>query len=72
LERPSYAVFSRKTSVRPWWTRSRLHYREVGPADEPLRRTVAWERANLPDQPLDYAAEDAVMPGRGLGRGIPP
>jgi len=45
--------------------RAELGYAEVVPHDEALRRTVAWERANLPaDFPsalFDYAAEDAVL-----------
>jgi hypothetical protein len=38
------------------------------PADEALRRTVAWERAHPPEalhprvhRPFDYAAEDAAL-----------
>jgi hypothetical protein len=46
--------------------RVELGYKEVVAADEALRQTVAWERANLPDEPLDYAAEDAVIAELGL------
>lgn len=45
--------------------RQELGYREIVPLDEALRRTVAWERANHPDQidpaAFDYAAEDAAL-----------
>lgn len=45
--------------------RRELGYEEVVLADEALRRTVAWERANLPEEfdskEFDYAAEDAVL-----------
>jgi nucleoside-diphosphate-sugar epimerase len=46
--------------------RAELGYREVTAPAEALRQTVAWERANLPEQPLDYAAEDAVIAELGL------
>jgi nucleoside-diphosphate-sugar epimerase len=46
--------------------RAELGYREVLAPDEALRQTVAWERENLPDQPFDYAAEDAVIAELGL------
>jgi nucleoside-diphosphate-sugar epimerase len=45
--------------------RAEVGYREVVAPDEALRQTVAWERKNLPDQPLDYAAEDAVIAALG-------
>jgi nucleoside-diphosphate-sugar epimerase len=43
--------------------RGELGYAEQVPQDEALRRTVAWERANPPEEwsPFDYAAEDAVL-----------
>lgn len=45
--------------------RAELGYHEPVPAEEALRRTVAWERANLPEttdpKEYDYAAEDAVL-----------
>jgi nucleoside-diphosphate-sugar epimerase len=46
--------------------RTELGYTEVVEPEEALRRTVAWERAHLPDQPLDHAAEDAVIAELGL------
>jgi nucleoside-diphosphate-sugar epimerase len=46
--------------------RTELGYTEVVAPEEALRRTVAWERDNLPDPPLDYAAEDAVIAELGL------
>jgi nucleoside-diphosphate-sugar epimerase len=46
--------------------RVELGYTEVVAPDEALRQTVAWERKNLPDQPLDYAGEDAVIAELGL------
>jgi nucleoside-diphosphate-sugar epimerase len=47
-------------------TRAELGYREVVAPGEALRRTVAWEWENLPDQPLDYAVEDAVIAELGI------
>jgi nucleoside-diphosphate-sugar epimerase len=45
--------------------RSELGYREVVPQAEAFQHTIAWERANPPQQqmmqPLDYAAEDAAI-----------
>lgn len=45
--------------------RRELGYSEPVALDEALRRTVAWERANLPETidpaQFDYAAEDAVL-----------
>lgn len=44
--------------------RHELGYSEIVPADEALRRTVAWERANAPQfdpADYDYAAEDDVL-----------
>jgi nucleoside-diphosphate-sugar epimerase len=46
--------------------RAELGYVEVVAPGEALRQTVAWERKNLPDQSLDYAAEDAVIAELGL------
>jgi nucleoside-diphosphate-sugar epimerase len=49
--------------------RSELGYAERVRQDEWLRRTVAWERANPPEQidqsQFDYAAEDAALAGLG-------
>ncbi|HEY8286286.1 MAG TPA: hypothetical protein VIJ28_18015 [Chloroflexota bacterium] len=48
--------------------RSELGYAEGTAPDEALRRTVAWERANPPEQidpaSFDYAEEDAGFHGR--------
>jgi nucleoside-diphosphate-sugar epimerase len=45
--------------------RSELGYREPVSAEEALRRTIAWERANPPGEvdprQFDYAAEDAAL-----------
>ena len=45
--------------------RQELGYKETVPRQEALRRTVEWERANLPEEvdpkDFDYAAEDAVL-----------
>jgi nucleoside-diphosphate-sugar epimerase len=45
--------------------RRELGYNEAVPLDEALRRSVAWERTNPPQeinpQQFDYAAEDAVL-----------
>lgn len=45
--------------------RSELGYAEVTAPDEAMRRTVAWERANPPEQlepgSFDYAEEDAAL-----------
>jgi nucleoside-diphosphate-sugar epimerase len=45
--------------------RRELSYAEVVPFDEALRRTIAWERANPPEEvdpeQFDYAAEDATL-----------
>jgi len=45
--------------------RSELGYSEIVGKDEALRRTIAWERANLPKvvdpQQFDYAAEDSAL-----------
>ncbi len=41
--------------------RAELGYREVVTGQEALRHTVPWEREHLPDEPMDYAAEDAVL-----------
>jgi nucleoside-diphosphate-sugar epimerase len=44
--------------------RSELGYREIVPQDEAFARTIAWERANPPQQPMipfDYDAEDAAV-----------
>jgi nucleoside-diphosphate-sugar epimerase len=44
--------------------RKKLGYREVLPREEAIRRTIEWERANLPAQPLAqflYDAEDEAL-----------
>ncbi|HEY1527198.1 MAG TPA: NAD-dependent epimerase/dehydratase family protein [Candidatus Angelobacter sp.] len=44
--------------------RKELGYRELLPREEAIRRTIEWERANPPAQPVaqfDYAAEDEAM-----------
>jgi nucleoside-diphosphate-sugar epimerase len=44
--------------------RHELGYRELLPREEAFRRTIAWERANPPAQPMtvfDYAAEDEAV-----------
>ena len=46
--------------------RAELGYTEVVAPEEALRQTVASERENLPEQPSDYAAEDAVLAQSGL------
>jgi nucleoside-diphosphate-sugar epimerase len=44
--------------------RKELGYRELLPHDEAIRRTIDWERANPPAQPMtqfDYTAEDEAV-----------
>ena len=44
--------------------RAELGYRETLSREEAFRRTIAWERANLPQHPLqqfDYPAEDEAL-----------
>ena len=44
--------------------RQELGYRELLPRDKAIRRTIEWERANPPAQPMavfDYAAEDDAL-----------
>jgi len=44
--------------------RKELGYRELLPREESIRRTIAWERANPPAEPLaqfDYQAEDEAL-----------
>lgn len=44
--------------------RKELGYREFLPREEAIRRTIEWERANPPAQPLaqfDYEAEDSAL-----------
>ncbi|HKV93353.1 MAG TPA: NAD-dependent epimerase/dehydratase family protein [Candidatus Angelobacter sp.] len=44
--------------------RKELGYRELVPREEAIRRTIVWERANPPAQPLaqfDYPAEDEAL-----------
>lgn len=48
--------------------RAELGYAEQVEFDEALRRTVAWERANPPNElkPEDYDYEDAALAARAL------
>jgi nucleoside-diphosphate-sugar epimerase len=46
--------------------RADLGYAEVVPPDEALRRTITWERANHPVEPVDYTTEDTVIADLGL------
>jgi nucleoside-diphosphate-sugar epimerase len=41
--------------------RAELGYREVVDPDDALRRTVEWERDHMPEVPVDYAREDALL-----------
>src|SRR5262249_29172470 len=44
--------------------REELGYREMTPPAEAFQRTIAWERAHLPQHvgiPFDYDAEDAAL-----------
>jgi nucleoside-diphosphate-sugar epimerase len=44
--------------------RKELGFSEVLPWEEAFRRTIAWERAHIPEQPMaqfDYAAEDEAL-----------
>lgn len=49
--------------------RQELGYKEIVSSDEALQRTINWQRANLPQQPtqfaapylLDYAVEDEIL-----------
>ena len=44
--------------------RKELGWREVVPREEAFRRTIAWERAHVPEQPqpqFNYEAEDAAL-----------
>lgn len=49
--------------------RQELEYKEIVPLNEALKRTVNWQRANLPEQPeqfaapwlLDYVDEDKIL-----------
>lgn len=60
--------FSQQYEVDSTRIRRELGYSEIVPFDEALRRTIAWERANPPEQILpenfDYAAEDAALAAR--------
>jgi nucleoside-diphosphate-sugar epimerase len=50
--------------------RAELGYRETLPREEAFRRTIEWERANPPKQPLfpiDYPAEDEAVRDRSIG-----
>jgi nucleoside-diphosphate-sugar epimerase len=41
--------------------RREVGYTEPVSLAEALRKTVAWERAHPPEQPMDYAAEDTLL-----------
>jgi hypothetical protein len=44
--------------------RHELGYRESVPREEAIRRTIEWDRAHPPAQPLsqfDYSAEDEAL-----------
>jgi nucleoside-diphosphate-sugar epimerase len=41
--------------------RAELGYREVVKPDDALRETVHWEQNHLPEEPVDYAREDALL-----------
>jgi hypothetical protein len=49
--------------------RQELEYKEIVPLNEALQRTINWQRANIPEQPqqfaapwlLDYAIEDQIL-----------
>ena len=45
--------------------RRELGYEEIVPYDEGLRRTIAWQRANMPsaidEDSFDYKGEDQVL-----------
>jgi nucleoside-diphosphate-sugar epimerase len=45
--------------------RAELGFREIADPDEALRQTVAWERDHLPELPVDYATEDALLAESG-------
>lgn len=57
--------FSQQYEVDSSRIRRELGYAEIVPFDEALRRTIAWERANPPEQiqpeDFNYAAEDAAL-----------
>lgn len=59
--------FAQDWSLDSTRIRTDLGYAESTPPDEAIRRTLEWERANLPTQIdpaiFDYAAEDAVVGG---------
>jgi hypothetical protein len=48
---------------RPERIRKELGYRELLSREESIRRTINWERANPPAQPISqyYEAEDAAL-----------
>jgi len=60
--------FTQQYQVDSSRIRRELGYSEIVPFDEALRRTIAWERANPPEQILpenfDYAAEDTALAAR--------
>lgn len=57
--------FSQQYEVDSSRIRRELGYAEVVPFDEALRRTIAWEQTNPPEEispeNFDYAAEDAML-----------
>ena len=61
--------FTQQYEVDSSRIRRELGYSEIVPFDEALRRTIAWERSNPPDEvppeAFDYAAEDVALAARG-------
>jgi hypothetical protein len=66
----SWSSAARGSSALAWssgWSpRAELGYAVVVAPGEALRQTVSWQRENLLEQPVDYAAEDAVIAELGL------
>ena len=57
--------FAQEWSIDSTRIRQELGYVEITPPTHAMQRTIAWERANPPDQfdpaQFDYAAEDAAL-----------
>ena len=65
--------FSQQHEVDSSGIRRELGYSEIVPFGEALRRTIAWERSNLPEkippEDFDYAAEaEALAAGQKPAR----
>lgn len=56
--------FDQSMSIDSRKIRSLLGFREVVDLEEGLRRTVAYDLAHLPTDPIDYAEEDAALANR--------